>query len=132
MSLNIELLESSFARLEEDRFTNHFYTILFADYPQLKPLFANTLMEEQSKKLFKSLALVVENLQKPDMLTEALQKLGTRHITYKVLPEHYSMVGKTLLKTFAICLEDKWNTDLELAWIDAYTAVTELMLAEAH
>ncbi len=132
MSLNIELLESSFSRLEEDSFANYFYTNLFADYPDLKPLFANTPMKEQSKKLFQSLALVVENLQKPDMLTEVLQKLGTRHVNYKVLPEHYPMVGKTLLKTFAMCLDDAWTSDLEQAWVDAYTAVTKLMSSDVY
>jgi hemoglobin-like flavoprotein len=132
MSLNIELLESSFSRLEEDSFANYFYNNLFADYPELKPLFANTLMEEQSKKLFKSLALVIENLQKPDILTEVLQKLGTRHVNYQVLPEHYPMVGKTLLKTFAMCLDDEWTSDLEQAWVDAYTAVAKLMSSDVY
>ncbi len=108
MSLKVELLESSFSQIKEQetKFTMHFYTNLFADYPEVKPLFFNTYMEEQAKKLFQSLVLVVENLCSPDALSKALQGLGTRHIQYGVLPQHYPMVGSTLLKALSICLKD--------------------------
>jgi hemoglobin-like flavoprotein len=49
MALNVELLESSFAqvRLNSADFTAGFYTTLFADYPEVQPLFANADMEAQ-------------------------------------------------------------------------------------
>lgn len=133
MSLNVELLESSFSQIKEQEteFTTHFYLNLFADYPEVKPLFSNTHMEEQVRKLFKSLVLVVENLRNPNVLSNALKSLGTRHIQYGVLPEHYPMVGSTLLKTFSICLEDAWTPATEQAWSEAYTAVTQLMLTSS-
>jgi hemoglobin-like flavoprotein len=133
MSLNIELLESSFSQIknQESEFTAHFYANLFADYPEIKPLFANTHMEDQAKKLFKSLVLVVDNLRQSDVLTNTLQGLGTRHIQYGVLPSHYPIVGSTLLKTFALCLGETWTPQAEQAWSEAYAAVTQLMLAGA-
>lgn len=133
MSLNVELLQSSFSRIKEQEaeFTTHFYGNLFADYPELKPLFANTPMEEQAGKLFKSLVLVVENLRSPDVLTNTLQGLGTRHIRYGVLPEHYPMVGRTLLKSFSLCLNNAWTLNMEQAWSEAYVAVAQLMLSGA-
>lgn len=86
MSLNVELLESSFSqiRVQETEFMTYFYTTLFADYPQVKPLFANTIMQKQAKQLFKSLVFVIENLRYPDVLTKTLKDLGTRHIQYGV------------------------------------------------
>ncbi|MBD2078681.1 globin family protein [Leptolyngbya sp. FACHB-17] len=133
MSLSVELLESSFAQIREQEldFTTHFYTNLFTDYPEIKPLFANTHMEEQAKKLFKSLVLVVASLRNPDALTKALEGLGTRHIQYGVLPEHYPVVGSTLLKTLSSCLGSAWTPDTEQAWSEAYAVVTELMLKGA-
>lgn len=133
MSLNIERVESSFSHIKhrETEFTTHFYTHLFAEYPEVKPLFANVHMEQQSKKLFKSLVLVVENLREPNVLASALKGLGTRHIQYGVLPQHYPMVGSTLLKALSICLADAWTPDTEQAWIDAYIAVSKLMLEDA-
>lgn len=90
MSLNFELLESTFSQIkkQESEFITHFYVNLFADYPEVKPLFTNTHMEEQAKKLFKSLVVVVANLRNPDILPSALFGLRTRHIQYGVLPKH--------------------------------------------
>lgn len=134
MSLNVELLESSFSQIKdrETQFKTCFYTNLFADHPKVKPLFIETHMEEQQKKLFKSLVLIVESLRKPDVLANALKGLGTRHVQYGVLPEHYPMVGSTLLKTFSICLKEAWTPHTEQAWIEAYTAVTQVMLDGAE
>lgn len=134
MPLNVELLESSFSEIKERKteFTTCFYTNLFTDYPEVKPLFTKTDMEEQQKKLFQSLVFTVESLRKPDVLTSALTGLGSRHVQYGVLPEHYPMVGSTLLKSFAICLQQAWTSDTEQAWIEAYAAVTQLMLEGAE
>jgi hemoglobin-like flavoprotein len=38
------------------------------------------------------------------------------------------MVGNTLLKVFAICLEEAWTPNVEQAWIEAYGVVTQVML----
>ena len=129
MSLNVALLESSFAeiRKQETEFMSHFYTTLFADYPEVKPLFANTHMAKQAKQLFKALVLVIDNLRHPDILSHALKGLGTRHFQYGVLPDHYPMVGKTLLKTLSLYL-DVWTPTIEQAWSEAYAVVTQLML----
>ncbi|GAB4238906.1 MAG: globin family protein [Stanieria sp.] len=133
MSLNIELLEQSFelVKQQEAEFTTQFYANLFSNYPIVNPLFANTHMEEQGKKLFASLVLVVDTLRKPEVLESALKGLGTRHLKYGVLPEHYPMVGGALLKTFEIVLQSDWTPELKQAWIDAYGSVTQLMLKGA-
>jgi len=48
-------------------------------------------MEKQGKQLFQSLVFTVNNLRKPDALSDALRGLGTRHVQYGVLPQHYPM-----------------------------------------
>ena len=130
MSLNVELLESSFAKIKDRQaeFTEYFYTNLLNDYPEIKPLFDNIHMSKQQEKLFQSLVLTVDNLRTPDVLTGSLKGLGTRHVKYGVLPEHYAMVGSSLLKTFAFCLQEEWTPNIEQAWIEAYGAITQLML----
>jgi hemoglobin-like flavoprotein len=130
MTLNIELLERSFSLVKEqaDEFTETFYTNLFADYPEVKPLFENSHMEEQGKKLFSSLVLTIDSLRRPEFLSETLKGLGTRHIKYGVLPEHYPMVGNSLLKSLESSLEQAWTNDVKQAWVEAYTAVSQLML----
>jgi hemoglobin-like flavoprotein len=77
------------------------------------------------------LVLVVDNLSKPETLNNALKGLGIRHVKYGVLPQHYPMVGGSLLKTFAKTLETDWTPDVEKAWQEAYQAVAEIMLEGA-
>ncbi|MFB2892815.1 globin, partial [Aerosakkonemataceae cyanobacterium BLCC-F50] len=70
MSLNVELLEQSFEKIKPHahEFVVSFYENLFAANPEVKPLFAQTDMTNQYKKLLNSLVLVVENLRQPENL----------------------------------------------------------------
>jgi hemoglobin-like flavoprotein len=128
--MNVELLEQSFRSVKASSvdFTKTFYANLFADYPEVEPLFTNAHMEEQGKKLFASLELTIDSLRKPDVLTSTLKGLGTRHIKYGVLPKHYPMVGNSLLKSLESALGIGWTEEVKQAWSEAYTAVTKLML----
>ncbi|MBE9011297.1 flavohemoprotein, partial [Pseudanabaenaceae cyanobacterium LEGE 13415] len=90
-----------------------------------------TPMNEQGKKLFASLVLVINSLRQPDALNGALTGLGTRHVQYGVLPEHYPMVGNTLLKTLESFLGTDWTPQTKQTWIDAYDAIAEIMLEGA-
>jgi hemoglobin-like flavoprotein len=130
MTLQADLLETSFARIRDRQteFTDYFYSTLFADYPQVQPLFAHTQMNEQPKKLFASLVLVVDNLSQPNELTQSLKGLGARHLKYGVLPEHYPLVGGTLLKAMQFILKDDWTPEVKKAWTEAYSAIAEIML----
>jgi hemoglobin-like flavoprotein len=134
MSLNVDLLERSFALVKEngEEFSSQFYATLFSDHPAVQPLFANTHLQTQGKKLFDSLVLVVDNLRNPEALENALKGLGTRHVKYGALPQHYPLVGASLLKTFAASLAPTdWTPEVHQAWADAYGAVTQLMLEGA-
>ncbi len=131
--LKVELLETSFEKIKPraDEFANSFYSNLFTLYPEAKPLFANTDMAAQKKKLLSSLMLVVGNLRMPDVLSDALKGLGARHVKYGALPEHYPLVGNALLTTFEQYLGEDWTPEVTQAWVDAYGAITTLMLEGA-
>ena len=78
MSLNVELLEQSFEKIKPcaDEFATSFYENLFQLYPEVKPLFANTEMAKQQKKLINALVLVVENLRSPEALGASSKRTG--------------------------------------------------------
>jgi len=134
MSLNVEVLEQSFDCVKPNatQFASSFYQNLLNDYPQLRPLFANTTMEEQEKKLIMSLVLVVENLRNPGYLTTVLKQLGERHVRYGAMREHYPLVGAALLKTFESYLGTDWTPEVKQAWIDAYGVIVDIMLEGAN
>ena len=131
--LDVETLEMSFQLVQavERDFAGAFYTNLLGNYPELKPLFANTRMDEQGNHLFDSLKFVVANLRKGEVLEKALTGLGTRHVRYGVLPQHYPLVGESLLRTMSSFAGDAWTPTVEQAWVDAYTAIVTIMLAGA-
>ena len=131
--LKVALLQSSFEKVkpQADAFVDGFYSNLFSMYPSAKPLFEHTKMGMQKKMLLDSLVLTVDNLDNPEVLTEKLQGLGARHVKYGALPEHYPLVGNALLTTFEQFLVDDWTEDVKQAWVEAYGAITELMLSGA-
>lgn len=133
MSLNIELLEQSFASVapKGDELVDTFYRHLFSNFPQVKPLFEHVELAEQKRKLLASLKLVVENLQRPETLTSVLEKLGARHVLYGAKKEHYPAVGETLLKSLSEVAGDAWTDEYEEAWSAAYEDISKSMIAGA-
>ena len=133
MSLQVELLEQSFGKVapQADEFVMSFYDNLFTDYPAAKPLFEHSDMKKQGQMLKGGLVMVIENLRNPDVLSKALGGLGARHVKYGALPEHYPLVGNSLLKTFDQYLKEDWTEETKTAWVEAYGAITALMLEGA-
>lgn len=128
--LQITLLEQSFEKVkpQANEFVESFYHNLFTDYPAAKPLFVHTNMKEQGNKLLMSLVFVIDNLRKPGELTKTLKGLGARHVKYGALPEHYPLVGNSILKTFEQYLGTDWTPETKQAWVNAYGLITEIML----
>jgi hemoglobin-like flavoprotein len=133
MALQVDVLESSFQAVAPhgDEFVAAFYDRLFTRFPETRALFPSTDMTKQQKKLLAALVLTIQNLRKPEVLTEHLKDLGQRHVQYAVTPEHYPMVGAALLETFATFLGDRWTPECQTAWAEAYEAITSLMLEGA-
>lgn len=129
MSLNVSLLEQSFARVRPNAtaFGADFYDTLFAAEPAARAMFAGTDMKTQQKKLMDSIVLVIENLENGDVLANALRGLGARHVKFGVRAEHFPLVGAALLQTFAKHLGPHWTPEVNRAWADAYGAISALM-----
>jgi hemoglobin-like flavoprotein len=130
MTAQSELLETSFQAivLHGEAFVTAFYERLFTRFPETRAFFAATDMLEQRKKLQQSLALIVQHMQHPEVLSGMLEELGRRHITYGIRPEHYPLVGTVLLETFADFFGQHWTQAHHDAWVQGYEAVSSLML----
>jgi hemoglobin-like flavoprotein len=132
MSLSVDMLRSSFELVisREPNLTARFYDTLFERHPAVRPLFSRQTRDRQEKMLGDALVAVLDHLEDAPWLTETLQALGRRHREYGVTDEMYPWVGEALLATLAGVAADLWTPQLNAAWVDAYDAITALMMAD--
>ena len=112
----------------EAHMTARFYEHLFSRYPQVRALFGRHTAEKQQEMLQRAIVAVVDHLDDGVWLDDALAALGAKHVDYGVTPEMYAWVGECLLMTLAEISGADWNTQLEAAWRDAYTAICQRMI----
>jgi len=108
----------------------YFYGRLFAENPELRPMFP-AAMDAQRDRLFRALTRIVHSLSKPEDMEPYLNQLGLDHRKYGVLAEHYPAVGRALLATLRRFSGDAWTPGAEAAWAGAYERATLLMTAAA-
>ena len=126
----IELLEETFSKLVDkgERMVEKFYVELFSRYPDVKPMFDGVDQKEQEKKLLSALALVINNLRKPEALGPALTNLGKNHQKYGAVAEHYPAVAQILLDVMSEFAGDLWTDEVKQAWTNALNTVAAAML----
>jgi len=129
-ALEIELLETSFAALvpQAGELAQKFYEELFKRCPAVKPMFANVEIEDQQQKLVAALGTVVSSLREPEQLAQVLSELGVKHKQYGAMPEHYQVVGETLLDVMAEVAGGIWSPKLASAWRAAINTVAGMMM----
>src|SRR5262245_35364899 len=133
MSLDLEALETSFDLVAPrgDELMDEFYSRLFAAAPAVRPLFPSDL-KKQKTMLLATLVLLRKSLRNLDGIAPKLRELGARHVAYGAKPEHYPVVGATLIASLAAVAGDAWTPKYERAWSAAYELVADAMLEGAE
>ena len=125
----IQLVQSSFQKVKpiSDLAAQMFYGRLFEIAPSVKPLFKESDMKKQGRKLMETLALVTQGLTRPEKIKPAVQKLGKDHVRYGVKDEHYEPVGAALLWTLEQGLGEDFTPEVKQAWTEAYAMLAGIM-----
>ncbi len=128
---DIGLLEKSFFEIvpHAEKLSKKFYRELFSKYPDINPLFKNTRIKEQEKKLVAALSAVVGSLRKPKELEKLLYALGEKHVQYGAEPEHYQAVVSTLLDVMEEISGEQWTDEIKNVWEQALNRVAATMMA---
>lgn len=111
-----------------DRITTRMYEILFSEYPATKVLFANAA-PDQHKKLAAAVGAYAANIDNLDVLSPALERIATSHVSLKVKPEHYPMVGISILGAIKDILGETATEDVLKAWEEAYFFLADTLIA---
>lgn len=128
----IELVQKSFASVAPiaPQAADIFYDRLFAVAPGVRSLFPDD-MSEQKRNLMAMLGTVVNGLTRLDAILPAVKELGAKHATYGAEPEHYGVVGETLIFTLEAGLGDSFDGDVKEAWETAYGLLSGVMIEAA-
>lgn len=128
--LDVSIIEKSFEHLapNADKLASSFYKELFKRYPGVKPLFKDTRIKEQEKKLVSALATVVNNLRNPEALDKVLSDLGKKHRKYGAEPDHYKAVASTLLDVMGQISGKEWTDEIKQMWELALDSVATTMI----
>lgn len=108
--------------------TTRMYEILFSNYPETKELFGEA-PEDQHKKLAAAIAAYAANIDNLEVLGKAVEGMAQRHVKTKVQPEHYPMVGVSLLTAIKDVLGDAATDDIIEAWKEAYFFLGDILIA---
>ena len=132
MSLDLEALETSFDLVAPrgDELMDEFYSRLFAAAPSVRPLFPDD-MGRQKVMLLGALVLLRKSLRDLDAIVPKLRDLGARHVAYGARPEHYPVVGTTLIASMAAIAGPEWKPAYEQAWGAAFEVVAGVMIEGA-
>lgn len=132
MTLDLDALETSFDLVAPrgDELMDEFYSRLFAAAPAVRPLFP-TDMKRQKVMLLGALVLLRKSLRNLEPIVPKLRELGARHVAYGARPEHYPVVGATLIAAMAAVAGEEWRSDYERAWRSAFDVVAGVMLEGA-
>jgi methyl-accepting chemotaxis protein len=133
MALDVEKLENSFdlvASRGED-VVDIFYAKVFAEAPEVQPLFAQVDMARQKQSLLNTLLVLRESLRDLSEIEPDLEELGARHAGWGVRPEHYPVVIACLVSAMADVGGADWQPEYSDGWTVACEAVRDVMLRGA-
>lgn len=122
-----DTLELTLAK--DDSFPRRFYETLFAAHPELRPMFHRSTPGAQNKMFAQKLTAIVDHVDEPAWLDRELVTLASKHVSYGVTPEMYTWVGEALIGTLREACGDSWSAEAEAAWLAAYGALTDKILA---
>src|SRR4051794_20824680 len=121
MALNVPVLRSSLEIVVErqPQFTPRFYEILFARYPQVRPLFGRNSQANQAKMLQDAIVAVMDHVEDASWLGSTLGAMGAKHLGYGVEDGMYPWVGECLIAALAEVAADAWTPEVNSAWVEA-------------
>jgi len=116
--------------------TTRFYEVLMENHPEVKNLFnmSHQIKSEESGVSPQAMALAnaVEayayNCDNLGVLTDAVDTITEKHVSLNVLPEHYPLVGQSLLKAIKDTLGDAATEEILEGWSEGYFFLADLFI----
>ena len=106
-------------------------SLLYRELTTILPELADDISQQEAQPSRKIIALVnylIRNLHKPVSIIHKVEDFGRRHLHYALHDEQFIRAGRSLLDILSANLGDKWNSDIEQAWLNCYITLAEAMM----
>jgi len=129
----ISLVQATVPVLQQhgESITSHFYSLMFEHHPEVKAFFneAHQASGTQARALAGAVLAYAAHIDRLDEIADALPRIIQKHAALGVLPEHYPIIGRCLLRAIKEMLGDAATDDILAAWGEAYQALADLLIA---
>jgi len=109
--------------------TQEMYKIMFNNHPEIQPLFKDQA-PDQHKKLANAVYAYAANIDQLDKLGKGIETMVNAHVKTNVQPEHYPIVGASLLEAIKNVLGDAATDEIMNAWAEAYQFLADVLISK--
>lgn len=128
----IEIIKSTVPVLEihGTEITTRFYKTLFEKHPELLNIFnhANQREGKQQTALANTVYAAAVHIDKLGAIIPVVKQIAQKHRALGVMPEHYPIVGETLLQAIKDVLGDAATDEILDAWGEAYGVIADAFI----
>jgi nitric oxide dioxygenase len=110
---------------KKEEITTTMYEIMFTNHPEVKELFKNA-EPSQYKKLANAVYAYAANIDNLENLKTGIETMAQAHVKTNVKPEHYPIVGESLLAAISQVLNP--NQEILDAWAEAYQFLAQVLI----
>jgi len=113
-----------------EKITTAFYKRMFKNHPELKNIFNMThqISGHQPKALADAVYGAAANIEDFSKIMPVLERIGEKHRSLQIKPEHYPIVGENLLGAIKEVLGDAATDEIMDAWADAYDVISDVFI----
>lgn len=128
----IKLVQSTIPVLRENGavLTAYFYQRMLKNSPELKEVFnmGHQRSGGQAKALADAVLAYAENIEQLELLGDAVQHIVSKHVSLNIQPAQYEIVGENLLYSISEVLNIQMDSDLIVAWGEAYQQLADILI----
>lgn len=129
----IDIIKSTVPVLEKhgNDITKRFYELLFANHPELLNVFnhANQKQGRQQAALASAVYAAAQYIDNLEAIIPVVKRIGHKHRSLGIKPEHYPIVGRNLLAAIKDVLGDAATDDIMQAWAEAYGVIADAFIS---
>lgn len=107
--------------------TTAMYDIMFENHPEVKELFKES-PTDQPKILAAAVQAYAMNIDNLEVLGDAVGRMAKAHVNSKVQPEHYPIVGESILAAMKQVLGEAATPEILDAWGEAYFFLANILV----